>query len=88
MSKVLVITTSLRAKSNSDRLAEKLIRGATAAGHKVDHISLKDKTIGFLQGLLCMSENATVCDPGRCCLDCRKGKRSEHAGLRDADLSL
>lgn len=28
MSKILVITTSLRAKSNSDRLADEMIRGA------------------------------------------------------------
>jgi len=50
MSKVLVITTSLRPRSNSDRLAEELIRGAAEAGHEVEHISLKDKTIGFCKG--------------------------------------
>ena len=52
MSKVLVITTSLRAKSNSDRLAEELIRGATAAGHEVESISLKGKEIKFCVGCL------------------------------------
>ena len=52
MSKVLVITTSLRARSNSDRLAEELIRGAAEAGHEVEHISLKEKTIGFCKGCL------------------------------------
>ncbi len=52
MSKVLVITTSLRAKSNSDRLAEELIRGAKAAGHEVEQISLKDKRLGFCKGCL------------------------------------
>ena len=52
MSKVLVITTSLRARSNSDRLAEELIRGAAEAGHEVEHISLKDKTVGFCKGCL------------------------------------
>ncbi|MBE6990022.1 MAG: flavodoxin family protein [Ruminococcaceae bacterium] len=52
MSKVLALTTSLRAKSNSDRLAEELIRGATAAGHEVEHISLKDKVLGFCKGCL------------------------------------
>ncbi|MCR5610422.1 MAG: flavodoxin family protein [Clostridiales bacterium] len=52
MSKVLVITTSLRAKSNSDRLAEELMRGAAEAGHEVKHISLKDKAIGFCRGCL------------------------------------
>ena len=43
MSKVLVISTSLRARSNSDRLAERLIEGAKDAGHEVEHISLKGK---------------------------------------------
>ena len=52
MSRVLVITTSLRAKSNSDILAEHLIAGARDAGHEVEHISLKDKTIGFCRGCL------------------------------------
>ena len=50
MSKVLVISTSLRAKSNSDILAERLVAGARDAGHEVEHISLKDKTIGFCIG--------------------------------------
>ncbi len=52
MSKVLVITTSLRAKSNSDRLAEELIRGAKDAGHEVEQISLKGKEIRFCIGCL------------------------------------
>ena len=50
MSKVLVITTSLRSKSNSDRLAEELIRGAKDAGHEVESISLKGKQIHFCIG--------------------------------------
>ena len=52
MSKVLVITTSLRARSNSDRLAEEMIRGAVETGHEVEQISLKDKTVGFCKGCL------------------------------------
>lgn len=52
MSNVLVITTSLRAKSNSDILAERLIAGAKDAGHHVEQISLKGKTIGFCKGCL------------------------------------
>ena len=52
MSRVLVITTSLRAKSNSDILAEQLIAGAKAAGHEVKCVSLKGKTIGFCRGCL------------------------------------
>ena len=52
MSKVLVISTSLRAKSNTDILAERLIAGAKTAGHEVEHISLKGKKIGFCIGCL------------------------------------
>ena len=52
MSKVLVITASLRAKSNSDVLAERLIAGARDAGHEVEHVSLKGKDIRFCIGCL------------------------------------
>ncbi len=52
MSRVLVITTSLRARSNSDRLAEELIAGAKDAGHDVESISLKGKEVKFCVGCL------------------------------------
>ena len=52
MSKVLVITASLRAGSNSDVLAERLIAGARDAGHEVEQISLKGKNIRFCIGCL------------------------------------
>lgn len=52
MSKVLIIKTSLRAKSNSDILADKVVEGAKDAGHDVEVISLKDKTVGFCKGCL------------------------------------
>ena len=52
MSKVIVITTSLRAKSNSDILAERLIAGAKDAGHDVELIGLKGKTVKFCIGCL------------------------------------
>ena len=52
MSKVLVISTSLRAKSNSDILTESLIEGAQAAGHEVEQISLKGKELKFCIGCL------------------------------------
>ena len=67
MSKVLVITTSLRAKSNSDRLAEELIRGAKEAGNEVENISLKGKEIRFCIGCLncqktqkCIQKDAAI----------------------------
>ena len=52
MSNVLVISTSLRAKSNSDILTEHLIAGVRDAGHQVEHISLKGKNIKFCIGCL------------------------------------
>ena len=52
MSNVLVISTSLRAKSNSDILTDHLIAGARDAGHQVEHISLKGKNIKFCIGCL------------------------------------
>ncbi|MBP5289244.1 MAG: flavodoxin family protein [Clostridia bacterium] len=52
MSKVLVITASLRTKSNSDLLAQRLIAGAQDAGHRVEMISLKGKDIQFCKGCL------------------------------------
>ena len=52
MSNILVISTSLRAKSNSDILTERLIAGAKDAGHTVEHISLKGKEIRFCIGCL------------------------------------
>ena len=52
MSNILVITTSLRGRSNSDILAERMIKGAEDAGNQVEHISLKSKEIGFCIGCL------------------------------------
>lgn len=61
MSKVLVISTSLRAKSNSDILTKKLIEGAKSVGHEVEYISLKGKNIGFCIGcLVCQSSQKCV----------------------------
>lgn len=61
MSKVLVITTSLRAKSNSDILTDRMIAGAKGAGHEVEHISLKGKEIKYCIGCLaCQQTQACV----------------------------
>ena len=50
MSNVLIITTSLRAKSNSDLLARKVAEGAKAAGHQTEMISLKGKKLEYCIG--------------------------------------
>lgn len=36
--KVVVISTSLRINSNSEALAKEFVKGAEAAGHKVEYI--------------------------------------------------
>jgi len=59
--KVLVISTSIRARSNSEKLAEAFAKGAADAGHDVELISLKNKTIGFCRGCLaCQSTGKCV----------------------------
>ena len=52
MKKVIVISTSLRAGSNSNMLADKFIEGALQAGHEVEKISLIGKDIRFCRGCL------------------------------------
>ena len=52
MKKAVVISTSLRAGSNSDALADKFIEGARAAGNEVEKISLIGKSIAFCKGCL------------------------------------
>lgn len=48
--KVLVISTSLRSRSNSEALADSFAEGAKAAGHEVETITLRDKSIAFCRG--------------------------------------
>ncbi|MCQ2501640.1 MAG: flavodoxin family protein [Lachnospiraceae bacterium] len=50
--KVVVISASLRANSNSEKLAEQFALGAKEAGNEVEVISLKKKNIGFCIGCL------------------------------------
>lgn len=52
MKKVLVISSSLRARSNSDALADEFARGAADAGNEVERITLKGKDIRFCKGCL------------------------------------
>ena len=47
---ILIISTSLRKDSNSEALADALQMGAEEAGHAVEKISLRGKTIGFCKG--------------------------------------
>ncbi len=49
---VLILTSSLRADSNSDGLAEAFARGAREAGHQVEQVSLKGKKLSFCKGCM------------------------------------
>jgi len=50
--KIVVISTSLRANSNSNILAEAFAKGAEDAGHEIAFISLRGKKIEFCRGCL------------------------------------
>lgn len=60
MKKVLVISSSLRLRSNSESLADEFARGASEAGNEVEKITLREKNIRFCKG----------------CLACQKTQRS------------
>ncbi|MDD6348180.1 MAG: flavodoxin family protein [Lachnospiraceae bacterium] len=57
--KVLVITTSLRAHSNSEVLAEAFARGASEAGHETVLLSLKNKNLTYCRGCLVCQETGS-----------------------------
>jgi multimeric flavodoxin WrbA len=61
MKKVTIISTSLRPGSNSHALAEQFAKGAEAAGHQVELVSLRGKEIKFCIGCLsCQKTGACV----------------------------
>ena len=61
MKKVVVISTSLRAGSNSQALAEQFAKGAEAAGHQVELVTLRGKEIRFCVGCLsCQQTGACI----------------------------
>ena len=57
--KVLVISTSLRPRSNSEALADEFVRGAAEAGHEVEKISLRGKQIAFCNGCMACQQLKT-----------------------------
>ena len=59
MKKVVVISTSMRAGSNSQMLAEQFVDGAKAAGNEVEFISLRGKEIKFCVGCLACQKIGT-----------------------------
>ena len=61
--KVVVISTSLRANSNSAALAALFAEGAKDAGNEVEVISMRGKTVGFCKGCLACQKI------GKCVID-------------------
>ena len=56
MKKVLIVSTSPRRNSNSEALATAFAEGAKAAGHEVEQISLRGKTVNFCRGCFVCQE--------------------------------
>jgi len=52
MKNVLVISSSLHNKSNSEAMAQEFAKGAKEAGNEVDFVSLRGKKIAFCMGCL------------------------------------
>lgn len=63
MKRVVVISTSLRVRSNSDLLAEQFMKGAESAGHQVEKVELLGKQIEFCRGCFACAKL------GRCIID-------------------
>lgn len=75
--KVLIVTASLRAGSNSDALAQAFALGAKDAGNIVEVVSLKDKRIAFCRGCLACLKT------GRCVINDDAVSLAEKVGQAD-----
>ena len=53
---VLVISTSLRDRSNSEMLADAFLAGTKAAGNRVEKVTLREKALSFCKGCLTCQE--------------------------------
>ena len=56
MKKILIVSASPRRNSNSESLALAFAEGAKAAGHEVDFVSLRGKTVNFCRGCFVCQE--------------------------------
>ena len=52
MKKIVIISSSIRNKSNSELLAQQALQGALESGNHAELITLKDKDIRFCKGCL------------------------------------
>ncbi|MDO5536132.1 MAG: flavodoxin family protein [Desulfovibrionaceae bacterium] len=78
MKSVLILSSSPRRDGNSDILADAFAEGAREAGHRVEKISLRDKTINFCRG--CLSCQKTL----RCVI--RDDANDIAQQMKDADV--
>ena len=61
--KVLILSSSPRRGGNSDTLCDEFLRGAQEAGHEVEKIFLKDKTIHYCTGCgVCPNLGVSIID--------------------------
>ena len=56
MKNILIVSTSPRKNSNSEALALAFADGAKAAGHEVNFVSLRGKTVNFCRGCFACQE--------------------------------
>ena len=56
MKKILIVSASPRKNSNSESLALAFAEGAKAAGHEVEFVSLRGKTVNFCRGCFVCQE--------------------------------
>ena len=59
--KILVFSASPRRGGNSDRLCDRFIAGAKAAGHSVEKVFLRDRQINYCTGCGICSEQGKPC---------------------------
>lgn len=60
MKKVLVISSSLRLRSDSESLADAFARGASEAGNEVEKITIREKNIRFCKDVSPVRKHSTA----------------------------
>lgn len=61
MKNILILSSSPRRGGNSDMLCDEFMRGAHEAGHNIEKIFLRDKTIGYCTGCSTCSLHGKPC---------------------------